>query len=355
MATGGTKKVDKCLVCNENVTKKDMAVACDICLKWCHTKCCGIDAATYENMKSLKTLRWYCESCDAKMLKLISDVARLAERQDKLEDEFGKVNDNVNKLRQEVDQNLVKQSENFKSAIDANKNEIAQIRQEVDKLQKFDLARQVEELTTTFLKDEFSQMREEIDKLEKQDVPKQVEQLTTAFVRDGQWTDVVKKELVAGLQGVKEDVEEKMEIERRKKNLILFGVPESDTGHDDDIVSDIITQALKLDCSRHIETIARIGKFSHEKPRPIKLVIKTIEGRKEILIRAKMLRELDSYKGIFVAPDLTRRQQDYDKDLRSNLKRIRDEGEPEAVIRSGKIIKKNENGKTIAVLYPVSQ
>jgi len=398
MATGGgsaPRRTDKCLTCNENVTKKDPAVSCDVCLKWCHIKCCGIDVPTYETMKAMENIRWYCDSCVKKILKLISDVARVEEKQDKIDEEVGNVKELVERTRSEISQmrqETVNDLGGVKQLVEQTASGVSQLRQETEKemesvrklveqskgdilqLQKeFDMVKQSKgdmsllrqevdkglEVLGKQNRDEIMKMRQEMDKslvivdhLKKWDINKEVAELTNAFVNDGSWAEVVRKHVTNEMKGVKGDVEEQMEIERRRKNLIVFGVPESETGNDIDTVSDIITQALKLDFSRHIESIVRIGKFSHEKARPIKMIAKTFEGKREILTRAKMLRELDDYKGIFVAPDLTRKQQEFDKDLRVNLKKIREAGEPEAVIRSGQIIKKNENGKTISVLYP---
>jgi hypothetical protein len=57
------------------------------------------------------------------------------------------------------------------------------------------------------------------------------------------------------------------------------------------------------------------------------IIFKGLDSRKEILARAKNLKEIDTYSKVFITPDLTRKQQERDKELRSQLRRIRDEGE----------------------------
>jgi hypothetical protein len=145
-------------------------------------------------------------------------------------------------------------------------------------------------------------------------------------------------------------VEEEMEIERRKYNLIFHGVKESETMADSDIIKNIVANGLKLDPNRHIDDVMRIGKTVSGKIRPIRITARSFESRKEILLRAKDLKSDDMHKTVYITPDLTRKQQEIDKKLRDNLKRIREAGEPTAKIHSGKVIK-NVEGNQVVVLY----
>ena len=60
------------------------------------------------------------------------------------------------------------------------------------------------------------------------------------------------------------------------------------------------------------------------------------------------------FKKVYIAPDLTRKQQALDKDLREKLRQLRDaakEGVKRATrIEAGKVIK-NEKGKQDIILY----
>ena len=78
-----------------------------------------------------------------------------------------------------------------------------------------------------------------------------------------------------------------------------------------------------------------------------------MDGKKEILSRAKELRNVENFKRMFISPDLTRRQQKADKELRTELKKFREQGESTAKIRYGKIVK-NVNGREV-VLYQAAQ
>ena len=57
----------------------------------------------------------------------------------------------------------------------------------------------------------------------------------------------------------------------------------------------------------------RIGKLDESKPRPLRLVVISLDGKKKILSRAKDLKNVENFKRMFISPDLTRRQQKVDK------------------------------------------
>ena len=74
---------------------------------------------------------------------------------------------------------------------------------------------------------------------------------------------------------VKENVEEALEIERRKMNLVIHGVPETDAEQDIDQVADILGTGLHMDLDRHVSSLMRIGKLDDSKPRPLRIVVKS--------------------------------------------------------------------------------
>ena len=77
-----------------------------------------------------------------------------------------------------------------------------------------------------------------------------------------------------------------------------------------------------------------------------------IESKKEILQRAKSLSS-GKFNKVFIAPDLTKIQQEHDKDLREHVKLFREEYKDQEIkikIKGGKVVK-NEQGKQDIVLY----
>lgn len=206
------------------------------------------------------------------------------------------------------------------------------------------------------LRSEISEMKDWLEKVEirKQDkeLQRQIEELTAAYVKDGPWVTVVKKEVKEELKTVKDDVNESIEIEKRKKNVVIHGIPETDGERDVDVALEIFETGLRLDGGRHIERTMRIGRVRSEKPRPLRIQLHSEDGKKEILSRARNLKDNEKFKRMFITPDLTRKQQVVDKELRMKLKEIRENGETQARIRFGKIVKNGTDGR-IVVLFPV--
>jgi hypothetical protein len=143
-----------------------------------------------------------------------------------------------------------------------------------------------------------------------------------------------------GLKLVREEMEENLEIERRKGNIIIFGVLETNAEQDIDTVDHIFTNGLHLDATRHVGKMMRLGKhIVTDRPRPLRIQLKTPDSKKEVLIRAKSLKEIPAFKRMFISPDLTRKQQAEDKELRRQLKQFRDQGVTDVKIKFGRIVK----------------
>ena len=169
----------------------------------------------------------------------------------------------------------------------------------------------------------------------------------------GEMRTEIESKVCNTVKHMKEDVDEAMEIERRKDNIIIHGVPETDAEQDIDEVAEMFGTGLKLDFDRHMDKMHRIGKLVEGKPRPIRVMLKTkVDGKKEILSRAKQLKDHDKFKRMFISPDMTRKQQERDHNLRYHLKQIRESGETEAMIRFGKIVKNGRGGRD-EVLYQI--
>ena len=75
-----------------------------------------------------------------------------------------------------------------------------------------------------------------------------------------------------------------------------------------------------------IEWCGRKRAGDQEKPRLVKIKLRTQDNRKKILSKAKLLRESpDDYtqKQIYIRPDQTRKQQQDSKNLRDALRQMR--------------------------------
>lgn len=73
-------------------------------------------------------------------------------------------------------------------------------------------------------------------------------------------------------------------------NLVIHGVHETDAEHDIEQVAEILGAGLHKDFDRHVSSMVRIGNFEENKVWPMRIVVKSLDGRNEILSRAKYLK-----------------------------------------------------------------
>ena len=152
---------------------------------------------------------------------------------------------------------------------------------------------------------------------------------------------------------IDEGLHERNDIESRKMNLIVFGVPElnlddgSDWTTDKKVEADIkftqqtLTRELGTAMSPRegIVDARRIGLKSEKGPRPLKIVFNNLQTKRHVLTNAKKLRESTDKiaKGMYINPDLTKRQREKENVLRNEMWKQREAGK-NVVIRKGKIV-----------------
>ena len=229
-------------------------------------------------------------------------------RQDKLEEKGKEVEEGLNQVRAD----RLDQQRKMETEIRKVREELQVIKQGVEKGNR----EQTDEAEIHKLQKEMGEMKVEI------------ESTVNSSVRH-----------------VREDVEETLEIERRKCNLVIHGMPEIDAEKDVESVIEIMTEVLHMDFTGNVDKMQRIGRLVDGKSRPLRVVLKRLDAKKEILARAKMLKEVEKFKRVFICPDLTRKQQERDRELRRQLKAIRDAGETDARIKNGKVIKNLRGGR----------
>ena len=81
---------------------------------------------------------------------------------------------------------------------------------------------------------------------------------------------------------------------------------------------------------RNIEEINRIGRKVDGRIRPVRIMMRSVEAKLEVLKCAKLLKGTSQFNRSFIQPDLTMNQQKAVKELRVKLKEVRDQGEREA-------------------------
>ena len=127
---------------------------------------------------------------------------------------------------------------------------------------------------------------------------------------------------------------------RRKCNLIVYKLPE-ESKNEEAFIS-ICKDVLGLDAK--IVSIKRLGQ-QRGWPRLLLVVLENEDIKRQILARS---RQNDSLKTVFITPDLTRQEREDGKKLHDELKRRRQNGEPNLIIKRGRIIVSQHNNSTMA-------
>ena len=114
---------------------------------------------------------------------------------------------------------------------------------------------------------------------------------------------------------------------KRRKNVVLYGVPESTAAtppdrisHDKQELNKVLeivgaSEGIKEDGSKRL---TRVGQVKPGNPRPLRVELKKEDQRDELLEKSRILRE-DDQQPIRIKPDLTKMQQDQDKALRQEV------------------------------------
>jgi len=147
-----------------------------------------------------------------------------------------------------------------------------------------------------------------------------------------------------------EDKEEEDEVEKRKTNVIVFGIAESESAESDDKIEEdtcqIAAMCHEIKCDEvKVAKVTRLGRKPegpNNRPRPIKLVMETEEYQKKLLREAKnlKLRKEGGWDKVYVQPDLTPKQQEKRRVVWNELKMRQMEGETNLIIVDNKIVKR---------------
>lgn len=149
---------------------------------------------------------------------------------------------------------------------------------------------------------------------------------------------------------VKSVINEEKERDRRKLNLIMHNIPESEAEapvtrkqEDTKQVTDVFSKQLKVEAN--ISSIVRLGKKgSGPKPRLLRVTVNSESEKAAILRNIKRLRLSDTpanYRKIFITPDLTPREREANKELRAQLAEANKEGN-QFKIKNGRIVRRRD-------------
>ena len=135
-------------------------------------------------------------------------------------------------------------------------------------------------------------------------------------------------------------INEMNERERRKKNIIVYGVPESTNSvltekkaEDQQKINEILLTIDKSDV--HPVYIRRLKSKDTSKPGPILVELSDLSIRNPVLLAAKKLRSSNIHRSVYISPDLTEAEKQMDFILRKERNKLNSELSPESPFRNG--------------------
>jgi len=300
-----------CIGCKSEVIVGEKAVQCDLCNRWEHAGCCSMPDDLYRILKKYENkktgVKWFCDTCEIHMGKVRMEIRVLAERQIKLE------------LKQDV-------ADSHWMEI---KQEVMELKKELTDLKG---KQQSADLMSVNLGDKMGALKDELIQTKQS------------------YSDIVQTSRTAGREGtsvlpnalekiIKVDVNELLERGKRKNNLVIFGIEETNDETVTRAKVSTIINALGLDDDK-IKYFGRVGRLTTgagARARIVRVVCEDAEVKRNCLKASNRLKSMEGYENIYMSLDLTKEQQLNDKKLREKLKEVREENR-EAKINNGEIV-----------------
>lgn len=257
--------------------------------KWYHTNCVGLGNVDKE---TLDIIKWYCVSC-----RTVSEVEHVTQP--------GNVEEMIlSEIKKEIP---VQVSEAVKAVLS-------------------DISKQIKELIKT-------------------EVTKQLSEITGIFNgKDRSFADALKEGIDSHSRPKVNAAELSREIkkqdqlqENRKLNLIVSGTKPDDEKDDKLIVSEV-SEALNVSLEGVRVETKRIGQVRQDGSQLLRVKLNA-EARHELLIKSRDLKNFQSFRCVYIQPDLTREQQQIQYELRQDL-RAKRQSDPQKIwkISRGRVI-----------------
>ena len=286
------------------------SVECDKCLNWFHIKCQGISKAALNVLSKWHgTLLWLCHKCVGSLREDPGTTHSSA----KLEDSVAKLEEiarqSANLLKETI-QNQEKmyagQCKLFEKLASETTNEETHKKTYAEVIKG--VGAEVAERVT-----------KSIDRMPAVSIPVQRSNEEIAILFD-----------------------EMQDKEKRKLNVVVHNLKEgmgqshAERGQrDSEMFEKMVRDGLKL--TAHTSRTFRVGRQEGDKPRLLVVTLSSMTEKIEILKSAASLRDTD-WGNIYITPDLTWKEREKARQLRSELARRREAGEMHIVIRHGQIV-----------------
>ena len=149
---------------------------------------------------------------------------------------------------------------------------------------------------------------------------------------------------------VNEVLNDQMEKEMKKNNLIIYGLEEGkdaneekNNENDSNQIKEVFKHVNPDITSDKIVKVQRIGFKKADKTRPVKVVMKSEESKLSILKNARKLKESENFSKVGISYDKTRNQQEEYRKMKSEVdEKNKASGKKEYVIFRNKVTKASD-------------
>lgn len=282
-----------CGSCGMIVLDDDAALECELCNFWYHCTCQKISTKLYNTISKLDEdddgVHWYCKTCNKTAKSMMTMMTSLKIQHTKLESSVAELREEMHECKTGCVQSHSELRQEMRDMFDRQGSPVMANPDQIDQAETYEIMNKV--------------MKERFDEID--------------------------------------------EKEKRKTNIIFFGVQESASGEpatrkrDDETKIRAMIDRLP-NKSLEIRTLYRLGKKEDTKTRPLKVVMNNQAMRDEILQKfRKGELDLSAYdEGVVqLSRDRTKTEREEYRKLRNELRERKERGENDLVIRNGQIRK----------------
>lgn len=303
-------KEHNCGICKNEVRDNHNALNCDSCDKWFHSQCMAVSKEKYLMIQEIEEdVSWYCRTCRGHVNDMKIELKRVKEE-----------NQTLKFLNAEMQQRLL------------------DLEKKVDRIGVGSNNKNVDRSL-------FEEIIERMLNLEKK-----VETL-------GKGGNIGENIISEVSVRVLETLSEREDKQRRINNLVIYQVDESDREQGQDRELDDKQKCKEIFETGvgvpgvEVEKLIRLGKKPSRiedgnrtpNPRPLLVILKSTTEKFEILKKARNLKDARSeiLRKVVIAPDMTKKERERNRELRQQLKDKRDNGETGWYIKRGQLVKGN--------------
>ena len=310
--------LEECQICNDRV---EGTIECSMCCKWMCILCAELNVDEFLTISKNDGIKFFCAPClptvehVLKENKLVdrrsictSPVLSNLDKDAQVEDHLFRLDSKIANIEKSLDSKIANIEKNLSEIVNLNRASLEKENNTEDfKMTANHTLKQINENIRTYAECVNQPVRQE-----------QVQQ-----------------------PNLMETLHEYNEREKRKMNLVVYGLPEN--GHAPTQLRNVC-QALNIPKGQtEITNCTRLGLMNHthnQKPRPLLITLKTITMKRDILSKAKTLRTSVQFNKVFIAPDMTPAEREQNRRLTAELKQRRQQGEY-VIIKRGEVMSGN--------------